>query len=82
MPHTDYEPHYTIQFTANEFRLVTLGLAGQLKDAEDISAARQLNTHLCHQRMKMIEDALQKAKAALAGAEKIEKGQNNERQPV
>jgi len=77
--HTDVEPHYLLKLTAAEFRLIGLGLAGKLKDKEDITAAKTLNVHLTAQRVNHLKSQLDTARAAanLAVQEEatIERGQ-------
>ena len=68
MPKIDTRMVYTIELTDQEFRLVTMGLANMLQDAEDATDALQLNTKLCRQRVLMVEQARQVADRALAGA--------------
>ncbi len=72
MPHClNFKPNYIIDFTADEYRIVTMALAGILKDEEDIKAAKQLNVHLCHIRATMIKDALRTADKSLEIAKDI-----------
>ena len=69
MPHTDLLLSYNIKLTHNEYRLVTMALAGILIDQEDINDSLALNVKLCQQRLKGLDDAADTAEKALEGAE-------------
>ena len=62
----------TITFTQQEFRLVTMGLAGIIKDTEDAKDARQLNTKLCHQRVMEVDQVKREADRALENASALQ----------
>lgn len=72
MPHTDAIQTYQVQLTTAEFRLVTLGLAGKLKDSEDQHEALSLNTKLCEQRAKSLKDKYEVAFEAMCQAQLLE----------
>lgn len=63
MPHTDAKPTYRVEFTADEFRLVTLGLAGLIRELKDQENARKLNVQLCSQRATFLKMHTDKAVA-------------------
>lgn len=69
MPHTDLMMSYHVKLTHNEYRLMTMALAGILIDQEDINDALELNVKLCQQRLKGLDDAAETAEKALEGAE-------------
>lgn len=68
MPHTDVKPNYKVEFTADEYRLVTMALAGLLKDGPDIERALELNEHMCHQRAQHLQNQAEIAAKALEGS--------------
>ena len=76
--HTNFSAKFSLDVTGPELRLITLALAGKLKDLEDIDAAIRLNTVICAQRVSMMESTLEQYKAAHTNAENIEKGLLND----
>lgn len=72
MPHTDVIQTYQVQFTASEYRLVTLALAGKLKDEDDIADAISLNTKLCEQRALSLKKQHENAFEAMRLAQLLE----------
>lgn len=66
--HTDIRPQYGVVFTSEEYRLVTLSLAGKLSSQEDIDAARQLNVHMTHQRVNHLKSLCKQAEVAMEQA--------------
>jgi hypothetical protein len=70
--HVSSAIQFTLTVTEAEFRLLTMGLANMLQDAEDATAALSLNTKLCHQRLLAAEDNRRTAEKALAGAASLE----------
>ena len=72
MPHVDAVQTFHVQFTLDEFRLVTLALAGKIKDEEDVQDALTLNTKLCEQRFKSLKDKQEVAYHAMCQAQLLE----------
>ena len=72
MAHIDVKQTYLVQFTSEEFRLVTLGLAGKLKDQEDVADALHLNTKLCEYKAKSLKDQHSVAYEAMCQAQLLE----------
>lgn len=68
MPHTDVKPNYKVEFTAEEYRLVTMALAGLLKEPVDLEKALELNEHMCHQRAQHLQNQAEIAAKALEGS--------------
>jgi glycerate kinase len=79
MPHTEVKQVYTVDLTAREYRLVVMGLAGILRDQQDIEEAKILNVHLCHQRVVGLKQQKEVAEKALENAQ-AEIEDNNEEQ--
>lgn len=73
MPSTDIKPNYAVTFTSAEYRLVTMALAGLLKDPQDTKAALELNVHLCHQRSHNLNLCSEVAEKSLEMAKKLVK---------
>lgn len=71
MPETLVYPQFNVTLTAPEMRLVTMGLAGMLKDAADVEAARKLNEHLCAQRVHQLKMVTEVSEKALINAKKL-----------
>ena len=68
--HTDVKQTYAMVATSEEFRLITLSLAGKLTDTDDIKAAKELNSRLCLQRVCSLKDQLGVAEQASRLAQK------------
>lgn len=72
MPQIDVKQSYTVILTAQEFRLVTMGLAGKLEDPEDVEDAIYLNLALCRQRETSLTAASNVARRALENASALD----------
>lgn len=72
MSHIDIKQIYVVQLTAEEFRLVTLALAGKIKEVDDQADALALNTRLCYQRSKGLKDQHEVAYQAMCQAQLLE----------
>ena len=65
----------TVTFNQQEFRLVTLALAGKIQKGEDVKACLQLNTKLSHQRFMEASQAQREAEKALDCAAALQQPQ-------
>lgn len=63
--HTDVETNYKLSLTAAELRVIGLALAGKIKDASDVKAAKTLNVMLCEQRDAKLAEQRENAAHAL-----------------
>lgn len=72
MAYTEVEQNYLLKLTSQEYRLVTMALAGILKDEEDKQAALALNTKLCEQRTKALKNQHEVAYEAMCKAQLLE----------
>lgn len=68
MAHADCLPTYQLKLTAEEFRLITLALAGKL-DEHEKAEALELNVHLCRIRAHHLRGQADAAAKALESAE-------------
>lgn len=69
MAHIDVKQTYLVQLTSEEFRLVTLGLAGKIKDSEDVADALQLNSKMCEYKARSLKDQHETAYQAMCQAQ-------------
>jgi hypothetical protein len=72
MAHTELTNTYRIDLNDREFRLVCLGLAGMLKDPEDIEEGVKLNLKLCTQRVESTAKRLETFNIVLEKAKDME----------
>jgi hypothetical protein len=67
MAHLDVKPLYSLQLTAEEFKLIGLALAGKL-DGKECTAARELNLKLQQMREAQQKNIYDASVAALSSA--------------
>jgi hypothetical protein len=70
--HTNFRPYYTVDFSSEEYRLVTLALAGRLREKEDLAAAMELSVTMAQQRASHIGSMKEQADKSLQAAKQLQ----------